>query len=419
MVFSLPSMLTMILNRHSRQETREGQTRAISKDYYYIDFHATIDAIKYRIFHLTEKVKDLYKPSQEKKDYHCPRCHAQWTQLEVLDRISLTGDFLCHRCDSVLERDDVSAADMAGHERQSKLYAQLEKLLQLMPQIDAQTIPKNDFESAFSLAIPIIRDESINPVRKTEPAVTGRGIPTAVKGLNAPAAPLEVSLTTSSESQAAERREAQRKADIATQNQLPVWHTASTVTGEVTALGNKERERLASHPNGLPGTALKDEPDEKKEVHVLHDELAAYYAQMAQEREKEAREDREADSTSSSGDEFEDVGIGASGGGTPSSSMSGAVNGSKAPSTNGMGPATGAGSAGRSKRPSESGSSAPGTNTSTPAASGVVDEGAQSPAKRIKLDPEGGLADGEEVGAVVDKAEKDSDEDEVEFEDAL
>ena len=408
----------MNFNRHSRQETREGQTRAISKDYYYIDFHATIDAIKYRIFHLTEKVKDLYKPSQEKKDYHCPRCHAQWTQLDVLDRISRKGEFLCHRCDSVLERDDVSAADMAGHERQSKLYAQLEKLLQLMPQIDAQTIPKNDFDTAFSLAIPIIRDETINPLRKTEPVDTGRGVPTAVKGVNTPAAPLEVSLTTTSERQAADRAEAQRKADLAAQNALPVWHTASTVTGEVTALGNKERERLATHPNGLPSTAPKDEPDEKKEVHVLHDELAAYYAQMAQEREKEAREDRDADSTDDD-DEFEDVGIGASGVATPSSSMSGAVNGSKAPSRNGTGPANGGGSAGRSKRPSESGSSAPGTNTSTPAASGMVEGSGRSPAKRIKLDPEVNLANGEEEAVVVDKADKDSDEDEVEFEDAL
>lgn len=358
-------------------------------------------------------MKDLYKPSQEKKDYHCPRCRAQWTQLEVLDRVSSRGEFLCHRCDAILERDDVSAADMAGHERQSKLYAQLEPFLTLMPQIDAQTIPQNDFESAYALAVPIIRNEEINPVRKTEPVDPTRPSSAAVKGMvQTPAAPLEVSLTTTSERAAADRLAAQRKADLAAQNALPVWHTNSTVTGETTALGNKERERLNAGL-GAPVEPTKEEPDEKKETNVLNHELEAYYAQMAQEKEKEAQEDREADSTEEDDDEFEDVGIGASEVATPSSGVSAAVNGSKPPSANGTLKRSFDDGAPSVKRESESESSAPGTSFSTPAASGTIaEEGGASPAKRIKLDPG---VNGEEV-VVIDN---DSDEDEVEFEDAL
>ena len=330
--------------------------------------------------------------------------------MEVLDRISSRGDFLCHRCDGILERDDVSAADMAGHERQSRLMVQLEKLLRLMPQIDSEDIPNNDFETAFSLAVPIQRNENVNPVRKTEPIDTGRGPPTAVKGLaQVAAAPLEISLTTTSERTAAEKAaEAKRKAEIGAQNALPKWHTESTVTGEITALGNKERERLA---NGRTPTILKEEEEEKKDGNQLNDELATYYAQMAQEKEKEAREDRDADNTTEDEDEFEDVGIGASNVATPSSSMSAGVNGSQtAPSVNGSKSL---------KRESESGSSAPNTTTSTPAASGAVDDGReQSPAKRIKLDPAVTVSV-ETVG--FDKTEKeDSDEDDdAEFEDAL
>ena len=355
----------------------------------------------------------MYKPSEEKKDYHCPRCRSQWTQLEVLDKIDMRGDFLCHRCDAILERDDVSAADMAGHERQSKLMAQLEKLLKLMPQIDSQTIPNNDFETAFSHAVPVIRNEDINPARKTEPLDLGKGPPTAVKGLaQAPAAPLEISLTTTSERTAAEQAaEAKRKAEIAAQNVLPVWHTASTVTGETTALGNKERERLAN--SATLATLSQDDPDEKKEGTVLNNELAAYYAQMAEEKEKEAREDRDASSGSEADDddEFEDVGIGAaSDAATPSSSMSiaAANNGvvlSKLPSTTNNA---------LLKLESESGSSAPGTNTSTPAAA-YGSEGRASPAKRIKLEVDGGEVKAE--GVVSD--EDDDEDEEAEFEDAM
>ena len=398
----------MCEDSHSRQETREGQTRAISKDYYYIDFHATIDAIKYRIFKLTEQVKDLYKPSQEKKDYHCPRCHAQWTQLEVLDNISPLGEFLCHRCRGVLERDDVSAADMAGHERQSKLMAQLDRLLRIMPEIDSQTVPRNDFETAFSVAVPINRDEEINPARKTEAVETGRNQPTPVRGIAVTTAPIQVSLMTNDERAAVERAEAQRQAKILEQNRLPSWHTNSTVTGEATAVGNKERERLAAR-NSQAFEPIKAEEDKKIQNNVLDDELAAYYAQMAQEKAKEAQEDQS--SAEDEDDEFEDVDVGISGVGTPSSSMSGALNGSQAPSTNGK----------RTKVESESGSSAPGTSFSTPAPSGSVPEGTgrQSPVKRIKLEQPNGVV--VSVGAV-DGSGKDSDEDsdeEVEFEDAL
>ena len=396
------STLTMFVS-HSRQEVREGQQRPVNKDYYYIDHHATIDAIKYRIFQLTNTVKDLYKPSEEKKDYHCPRCKAQWTQLEVLDKISSSGEFQCHRCNGILERDDVSAADSAGHERQAKLMQQLEKLLKLMPQIDSQTIPNNDFETAFSLMVPIQRNEEVNPVRKFEPLEKGRGPPTAVKGLaNTVSQPIEIDLTTSSEKTAAEQAaEAKRKADIAAQNIMPVWHTNSTVTGESTIVSDKDG-RLGASSSNLG--AFKEEDEDKKGVDIQEDdEVTKYYAQLEQEKAREAAEEAETDDED---DEFEDVDVGGgpSGAATPSSSMSGAVNG-----LTGKGFSSPNGTNNRIKRESpDSGSSAPGTGVSTPA---PESEGV-SPAKRVKLETNGsGLAKSTAVNL-------DSDEDEeVEFED--
>jgi transcription initiation factor TFIIE subunit alpha len=393
------------LRRHSRQETREGQTRAISKEYYYIDFHATIDAIKYRIYHLTTRVKDLYRPSSEKKDYHCPRCHSQWTQLEVLDKVSMKGEFLCHRCSGVLERDDVSAADVAGSERQSKLYAQLDSFLQLMPLIDAQEIPRNGFEEAFAKAIPIPRDNSINPLRKTAPVDPTRPSNAAVHGLAQTAqAPLEVSFTNSAEDTAAARAAEERKRELAAANALPIWHTASTVTGE----------KIAGKDTGKESSFLgkKEEVDEKKEEIVLNDELAAYYEQMAKEREKEALEDRGDDSSEDYEVDFEDVGIGASGVGTPSSTASGALNNSFAHSMNGN-------KVRLKKDDSDTGSSGQVTKANTPGTTG-------SPAKRVKIDEDEGVSLAKRVkleegsnGVEEAKREEDSDEDEVEFEDAL
>lgn len=396
---------------HSRQETREGQQRPINKDYYYIDFHATIDAIKYRVYYLTQRVKDLYKPSEDKKDYHCLRCKSEYTTLEVLDSVGPMG-FLCHRCGNLLEeRDDRNAGISTGHEKQSRLANQLSKLLKLLQQIDAEDIPKNDFEAAFAVAVPVQRDELINPVRATEPLQTAKGPPKAVKGItDQTAAPLEVSLTTSTERTAAEQAaEAKRKADLAAQNSLPVWHTNSTVTGEATALGAKQQERLR---DSIPSQVIKVDEEEKKDGTVLNDELAAYYAQILQEKAKEAREDREADESSNDEDDdndegdFEDVGIVASQADTPSSSMSTNANGTKNITSHAV----------TRKRRSDSGSSAPGTNHSTPVAAGtVLDESRAAKRPRVE-NGENGLG-AEKSEAMPGNA--DSDEDDEEFEDAL
>ncbi|KAL9131098.1 MAG: hypothetical protein Q9217_000860 [Psora testacea] len=392
-----------LLAVHSRPEIRDGMTRPVNKDYYYIDFHSTIDAIKYRMYSLTEKVKELYRPSHEKKDYFCPQCHAQWTQLEVLDRSGPHG-FECHRCGGSLEREERQEGDSTGHEKQSKLMSQLDGFIKMLQQIDNQDIPKNDFDTALSLAVPVQRDATANPLRPYQP-VDKSQTSTAAKGLTqATVVPLDVSVTTSSDRTAAEKaEEAKRKASIAAQNILPVWHTTSTVTGEKALPSNREGE---SRIDGSP--LVKGEREEKKDTNVLNDELTAYYAQMLQEKEKEAREDREADESSGDDDEeFEDVEVGQSTVHSPSSSTPASTQ--RAEVTKLV----------QNGKPSESESSAPATNASTPAAgaaNGQVES--EVPAsKRVKFE---GLANGTHgVGKDwKDAIEKDSDEDEgIEFED--
>lgn len=349
-------------------------------------------------------MKDLYKPSEEKKDYHCLRCKSQYTTLEVLDSVGPLG-FICHKCGNILEeRDDRNAGISTGHEKQSKLATQLSKLLKLLQQIDSEDIPKNDFEAAFAVAVPVQRDELINPIRVTEPLQSSRGPPTAVKGNTDNATvPLEISVTTNSErSKAEQAAAAKRKSDLAAQNILPVWHTNSTVTGETNALGLKqqeqERERLL---NDHPAEILKIDEDEKKNSTVLNDELAAYYAQIQQENAKEADESSDGGDDDEE-DDFEDVGITASAAVTPSSSRSTPAGGGK----NGV-------TAQRKPPAQESVSSASGTALSTPAASGVIlleeDEGRA--AKRIKTE--------ERENGTAEAGNADSDEDDEGFEDAL
>lgn len=291
----------------------------------------------------------------------------------MLDSVGPTG-FICHKCGGALQEQHRAAGDSTGHEKQSKLMSQLEPLLKLLKEIDSNDIPNNDFEAAFAVMVPVQRNEFINPTRATEP-VPSRGLPTAVKGITeTKVIPLEISVTTGSERTTADQAaEAQRKADLAAQNALPVWHTKSTVTGEGTDVG-KESERNGA--NGGAAEILKREEDEKNEGALLTTELDAYYKQLQQEKEKEAREDRESDESGSGEDDedFEDIGIGPS------------VDASQ-PSTPVINNETKTAAASK-KRGSESGSSLPGTNISTPVSSGgALDDGEENgPApKRAKI----------------------------------
>ncbi|KAL8766166.1 MAG: hypothetical protein Q9209_006971, partial [Squamulea sp. 1 TL-2023] len=400
-----------LLAVHSRQEIREGLQRPINRDYYYVDYHATVDAVKYRVLLLTAKVKLMFKPSEEKKDFYCPHCTAQWTQMEILDSFGPTG-FLCHRCGDNLEREERPAGDASGSEKQVKLAAQLERVLKLLQEIDNATIPKNDFETALSLQVPVQRNKDVNPVRSTVPTEVHHGTQMAVKGINQPVLQdLAVDLTEKGVGE--ELAEAQRTAALAAQNMLPIWHTQSTVSGSSPVVvqsrtgTNSDPTRADSIASAIPKFEGVEEEKNNGKASVTdeNEELAAYYTRMAQEKEKEEREDRE-DEASSTGDyehdedeeEFEDIGVNLTATG-PQPNLQVAETGNLKPR------------AGDTKgSASESGSSAPASVISTPAA--ALDD--RSPAgKRVKLEVTNG-----HQGVPGTQAVSDEDE-EAEFEDAL
>ncbi|OJD21248.1 hypothetical protein ACJ73_07414 [Blastomyces percursus] len=376
---------------HSRPEIRDGQTRPVNREYYYIPLYPVVDAIKYRVSRLTSIIKAQYTPTSDRKEYVCIRCGAEWTQLEVLSRIGPEG-FECHRCGATLERADEveggAGADRTGHEKNSKLMAQLDKMLKLLKQIDSVDVPENDFETAWEHKVDVIRNQYTNPTRPGV-AYTGNR-QTAVRGISkTDASSLEVSLTSSAEKSAAEQaEEAARKAALEKQNALPVWHTQSTVKTEAGNLPVK------SEPNGTAVDALtvKSEikEEQKPDIDALDDKVAAYYAEMAREKEREAKEDVSSaeESSDEAEDEFEDVRV------APGGSTSAAVDGIKAHTFPN----------GSLKREleSDSASGAPQTGTAPPDMS--AEDGPS--AKRVKFEP-----------AVKKEAESDEDEDDEEFED--
>jgi len=349
----------------------------------------------------------MYNPNEEKKDFFCPRCKMQYTLLEVLHLGNPANGFDCGRCGKPLEREERSDGASTGTEMSTRFASQMGQFVDMLKKIDNEIIPANDFETAFSMAVPVQRNEDTDSKATTVPLATPKGPLTTVKGMTQVAAgPLDVIVTSSAKRTAAEKTaEAKRKAAIAVQNTLPEWHAKSTVTGEFVAM-RKDSEQMT---NGA--SFLNEEEEDQKDGNKLDDELTAYYAQMAQEAEIEKQKEEDTNSDDEEEDDFEDVGIAASALGTPSSSMSADPSTSRDNIPNSI----------LKRKESESGSSAPVTNTNTPAASGTAFDKEEGPAaKKVKFDSkENGTADVKLEASAAEKQDRASDEDEeVEFEDA-
>jgi transcription initiation factor TFIIE subunit alpha len=339
---------------------------------------------------LTSTIKAQYTPSEERKEYVCLRCGAEWTELDVLSLYSDEG-FECQNCGAILERtEDVKGAegiDRTGHEKNSKLMAQLDNMLKLLKQIDSVEIPPNDFETAWQHKVDVIRNQQTHPTRAA--IVVPSKQQEAVRGnLKTDATALEISLTSTEEKSAAEQaEEAARKAALEKQNALPVWHTHSTVS---TTAGNVNY--VKSETDAGIKSEIKEEEDRKPKIEDLDDKVAAYYAEMEREKALQAQRDAssadEDDSDDEFDDEFEDVG-GVSASDTASPAVMGGP--TSAPTSAPVGI--------KREFDTDSGTSAPQTAVGTP--NTPADEGPV--AKKIKMEP--------------DVKKEESDEDDEEFED--
>ncbi|KAK6501619.1 hypothetical protein TWF481_009454 [Arthrobotrys musiformis] len=303
-----------MVNVHTRQELKEGQTRTVARTYYYVDFRGTVDGIKYRMHKLEKSVQSKMDNDADSKGYCCPRCNRRYKPLDALPLINIeTGMFDCSECGTQLVDDDDSAEIQESQERLGRLMHQMDKILRMLRQIDQLVVPANDFNDAIAVAVPVTRERS---------HASALSIPTSVPVVQASQGPtMEIKFTSDEKQTAAEAAaEREKKAAQAEQNALPVWHTQSTVTGDLTTLGSKEAEaRAARHIDFKTGTTKEEKKPAVDQQNVQQSAIDQYYeALKAKQKKEEEEEDEEEEEEEEDDDdvEFEEVPVGVSNGGT-------------------------------------------------------------------------------------------------------
>ncbi|RDL30171.1 Uncharacterized protein BP5553_10449 [Venustampulla echinocandica] len=322
------------LTVHTRAEVREGQQRPVNKIYYFIDYRAAIDAIKWRVYNIDKDVQGNTVPVLERKEWFCSRCKSEWTTMEVLDKRG-PGGFLCHKCSHLLQQ--VVNDNRGGHEKSTKLNAQFKFITDLLPKIDQVVVPENTFDKAYASAVKVNRPQT-HLANETTPLDAGATGQTSVKGM-VDTGPKHISITlTASEgpTEAEVAAERARKEKTAAQNVLPVHFTHSTITGEQVKFDAKSglQSSQSLEPDkkdlGIDSTSANGDSTE------IDDYFARLKAEQAKEAEQEQDEEYETDDEEE--EDFEDVvpnGTG-SGAATPASSSFGEAKPTSAPMGSGL-----------------------------------------------------------------------------------
>ncbi|KAG4414787.1 hypothetical protein IFR04_012059 [Cadophora malorum] len=299
---------------HTRQESKEGQQRPMNRTYYFIDYRATIDAIKWRVYLLNKQVQGNTVPETERKEYFCLTCKSEWTQLEVLHKWDVEHGFRCQRCNGILKHDPDN--NKGGHEQSTKYHSQFRFITELLPKIDEVVIPENTFDRAMASQLKVVRDET-NPANETAPVDPSASKPTAVRGMaNTGNTSISVTLTASDGPTEAEiAAEKALKEKTAAQNAMPMHFTHSTVTGEQVKYGPGASTTSTSE---IDKKTDLDTPSGTAEGTEIDDYFARLRAEQAKEAEREQDEEYETDEEDE--EDFEDVVPTGSGAATPASS---------------------------------------------------------------------------------------------------
>ncbi|KAL9097434.1 MAG: hypothetical protein Q9165_000330 [Trypethelium subeluteriae] len=399
------------------QQVKNETNRVSSRDVFYINFHLAIDAIKYRLYRMTKHIESLSAPgSTERKELVCGRCQS----------------ILQFRANDEAETGGAAVAENATIQR---LNQQLSPLLNLMQRLDSSTVPENDWETALANARPIQRAKEEQGI-KNETLVDSqlRVVPQKVKGLETQER-VEVSLVGATSAEEEERRrqeERERKEKLRAQNQLPSWHTHSTITGLKTTDQADSNTIDLTSSNGLKSENIEDDKKATKDAIAAASandsaDLKDYFDNLQKQMQEEAANDGRSPSSPSNADpsddeddedEFEDVAFTVP---APTSKVAGA-DGEKKPLPNGVHTVKAEHAQMVSEGPSSEDSSAGPSGQNS-------DDEAERVAKRAKVDgevaftaatgKEAGVGQAGQIEGPVEVEAVESDEDEDDFVDAL
>jgi transcription initiation factor TFIIE subunit alpha len=245
--------------------------------------------------------------------YVCPRCGRRYSTFDAAALLSADGmNFICLDCGSLVQEEKDTNTNENGKEKAkyTRLLSQIDPIVQAMKAVDTIHVPENTFNIALANAIPPFEDAESSAdypsLALNHSSLSKSDLTTTT------AAGLTFQIDFSNAQDGPTADEVAKRTAQQAQNALPVWHTESTISGELTHAGARQIDVQPEYRPSLSGLQDEDEKT-KKQIKMgdmdagNQDEIAAYYAAAR----KNARDNAAADADFSEDDgQWEDSGIG-------------------------------------------------------------------------------------------------------------
>ncbi|CAO1620044.1 unnamed protein product [Parajaminaea phylloscopi] len=293
-----------MLCHFKRTEKREGYTESKMQPRNYYHFHAPLflAMLKFRLHHLRLKLDSSIVSSSYTTSFVCPQCKFSYSTLDVAHLLDLsTNSLRCERpgCGAELQEDEEEGEEtLRGKERMRRFNEQcagMIKSLESLERVELKSIDPVAFlaDPANHTWKSLRSDTNTRQLEEKQWFDLPDSQATSMSEMAAPTVSLTDATSSAAALQAArEEAERQRK-----ENAIPEWLGKSTVSGEETALGIKERrnqelrdERVGRRGQGDSANATAGGAEGDTEAGGEEDYYAQYAQMQAQQLEAEEAE---------------------------------------------------------------------------------------------------------------------------------
>lgn len=308
-----------------KQREYPPNSKSVERIYYYIKFPHAIDAIKWKVHQVVQRLKDDLDKNSAPNGYMCPICSTKYTQLEAVQLLNFDRtEFLCSLCDEPLIEDDSGKKNKEKQDKLNRLMDQVQPIIDYLKRIDDSRIEENTFEIALARLIPPQNQShaayTFNPKKGSNmfrpgdaPIITGLNNDNSRRAGANSQATLHINITTASDEIAQSKMQERQAEEKRKQNAVPEWHKQSTIgesalgrlddedefdpqqktQGLPAAAGDLENGSDGFNYNGNHRVLTEQEIEERENERALNDYYAALAKKQAAERKKEEEEEEE------------------------------------------------------------------------------------------------------------------------------